>query len=362
MNAQARVDALQRRLDTENIPAIMISDVSNVRYLTGFENVFDDHANVALAVTPTLTIIYTDSRYAEAIEAAAAGTTWTLVVPRETLYIDLCEDLEREGIEYLAIESSVPYGRFKFICERFGGNVQAVDQWVEKLRQVKEAEEIDRIARAAALTDRAFDYLVRTLEPGMTELQIALAAEVFMRENGSEGVAFPIIAAGGPNSSRPHAQCTDRPISEGDFLTIDMGARVQGYCSDMTRTVVVGKASERQIDVYEAVRQANEAATLQVRGGLPGSQIDAVARELLVSKGYGEYFGHGLGHGVGLDVHELPRVGPSARDSVLAGSIITIEPGIYIPEFGGVRIEDLLVVEEGGYRVLSTSPRTLIEI
>ncbi|MHB9003208.1 MAG: M24 family metallopeptidase [Coriobacteriia bacterium] len=362
MKADARVDALRRLLDNEDVPAVMISDISNVRYLTGFEKVFDDHANAALVVTQDMTRIYTDSRYAEAIETAAAGTSWSLNVPKETLYINLCEDLEHEGIEYLAVESSVPHGRFKFISERFGGRVQAIDQWVEKLRQVKQPEEIERIARAAALTDRAFDHMVRTIEPGMTELQIALAAEVFMRENGSEGLAFPIIAAGGPNSSKPHAQCTDRPIAAGDFLTIDMGARVDGYCADMTRTVVVGHATERQIEVYEAVRQANEAATRQVRGGLPSSQIDAVARDLLQAKGFGDYFGHGLGHGVGLDVHELPAVGPSARDSVLAGSVITIEPGVYIPEFGGVRIEDLLVVEEGGYRVLSSSQRTLIEI
>lgn len=362
MRADARIEALRSRLANEEVPAFLITDVSNVRYITGFENVFDDHANVACVVTGDIARIYTDSRYAEAVESAAAGTSWSLVVPKETLYINLCDDLEKHGVDYLAVESSVAYGRFKFVSERFGGKVQAVDQWVEKLRQVKEAEEIERIARAAALTDSAFEYIVATLQPGMTEAQIALAIEVFMRENGSEGLAFPIIVASGPHSSRPHAQCTHRAIADGDFLTIDMGARVDGYCSDMTRTVVMGKASDRQMDVYEAVRQANEAATRYVRGGIPGLQIDAVARELLSQKGYGEYFGHGLGHGVGLDVHELPGVGPSSRDSVLAGSVITIEPGVYIPDFGGVRIEDLLVVEEGGYRVLSSSPRALIEI
>lgn len=362
MNADRRIAALRRRLAEAEIPALLITDISNVRYLTGFEDVFDDAANVALVLTAQGARLYTDSRYGEACEAAAEGSAWRVHVPADSIYATLCEELDSAGLAGLAIEASVPYGRFRFVSEKFGGRVEVIDGWVEEIRQVKEAGEVERVAAAAAIADRAFDHILGRLAPGVTEAQIALELEVFMRSNGSEGIAFEPIVASGPNSSRPHARVSSRAIEQGDFVTMDFGACVKGYRSDMTRTVVMGSASPRQIEVYEVVLAAQEAGIAAVKAGLPGMQIDAAARDVIVQRGYGEYFGHGLGHGVGLDIHELPSVSSKARPSVAAGSVITIEPGVYVPGFGGVRIEDLVLVEDGGCRVLSCAPKRLLEI
>lgn len=362
MIADRRIAALRRRLTDAELPAVLITDISNVRYLTGFEDVFDDMANVALVLTAQGARLYTDSRYGEACEAAATGTAWRVHVPSESIYATLCEELDSAGLSGLAIEASVPYGRFRFVSERFGGRVEVIDGWVEEIRQVKEAGEVERIAAAAAIADKAFDHILCRLAPGVTEAEIALELEVFMRSNGSEGVGFEPIVASGPNSSRPHARVSSRAIEVGDFVTMDFGACVKGYRSDMTRTVVVGSATPRQREIYEVVLAAQEAAIAAVKAGLPGMQIDAVARDTIAERGYGEYFGHGLGHGVGLDIHELPSVSSKARPSVQAGSVITIEPGVYVPGFGGVRIEDLVLVEDGGCRVLSCAPKRLLEI
>jgi len=362
MNADRRISALRRRLTDSGHQAVLITDVSNARYLTGFEDVFDDAANVALVITAQAARLYTDSRYSEACEAASVGTAWQVHVPRDSVYAQLCEELNDAGLEGLVLEASVPYGRFRFISEKFGGHVETVDGWVEEIRQVKEAGEIERIAAAAALGDRAFEHILGRLVPGVTESQIALELEVYMRTHGSVGVGFEPIVASGPNSSRPHARVTSRALEIGDFVTMDFGACVKGYRSDMTRTVVMGVADARQTEIYNVVLGAQEAAVRAVKAGLSGSQLDAVARDIITERGYGDYFGHGLGHGVGLDVHELPSVSSRARESISAGSVITIEPGVYVPGFGGVRIEDLVLVEDGGCRVLSCAPKHLMEI
>jgi Xaa-Pro aminopeptidase len=256
----------------------------------------------------------------------------------------------------------MPYGRFKFISEQFIGRVLVVEHLIEDLRQVKETAEIEAIERAAALTDAAFDHILGFVRAGMREVDVAVELEGFMRLSGSEGLAFDAIVASGPNSARPHAGVTDRVIGDGEFLKLDFGARVSGYCADMTRTVVVGRATAEHRRIYDAVLEANEAAIAGARAGMAGRDIDAIARTLLTARGFGENFGHGLGHGVGLAVHELPSVGRSARAAVRSGSVITIEPGVYLPGFGGVRIEDLVVVEDGGVRLLSHSPKQLIQV
>lgn len=362
MKAEARLEGLRRRLRDEEIPAILVTDVANLRYITGFEGVIDDGINAACLVSAETARFATDFRYAEAANKAAEGTPWTVSIPAEGVYIDLCRELREAGIGTIALESSVPYGRFRYISEQYGGDIRVVDSWVEELRQTKDAEEISRIEAAAALGDRAFEHILGFVRAGVTERDIALELEFFMRRNGSDGVAFPPIVASGPNSARPHAQVTDRVVESGDFVKMDFGARVDGYCSDMTRTVVVGKASERHREVYEAVLYANEKGLEAVRPGVPGMNIHQVAVDALTERGLAEHFGHGLGHGVGIEVHELPNLGPRGRDSVRTGAVVTVEPGVYLPGFGGVRIEDLVVVEEGGARLLTHSPKRLIEL
>lgn len=363
MNAEHRIAALRRRLVDEGLDAVLVTGAANMTYLTGFEGVIDRGINAACLLTPEVTRFYTDFRYAEAAETAAVGTPWVVRVAKESLYVELCLELKDEGIESLAVESSVPYGRFKFISEQFVGRVDAVHRWVEEIRQVKEPHEIERIAAAAQLGDQAFTHILEFIRPGVTERDVALELEFFMRRNGSDGVAFDPIVASGPNSARPHAQVSDRVIGADEFVKLDFGARIGGYCSDMTRTVVVGRASDRHREIYEAAIEANAIGLKAVRPGLPACEIDAAARDALTARGFGgEYFGHGLGHGVGLDVHELPSIGTISRDSVRIGSVITIEPGVYVQGFGGVRIEDLVVVEETGCRLLTHSTKELLEL
>lgn len=341
---------------------MLVCDPANVAYLTGFEGVFDGEPAHAVVIAADTLAIYSDSRYEEALRTRAAGSAWDVRIPARNLYDTLCTELAGSGVTALGIEESVPHGRFRFVSERFGGQVVAVDQWVEEVRQSKDPEEIRRIAAAQDLTDLAFEMAVDLVAEGAVERDVALELEVFMRRHGSDGVAFPPIVASGPNSALPHARATGRVIQRGDFVKMDFGARIDGYCADMTRTVVVGPASERQREVYEAVLAANLAGIAAVRAGVPGSVVDGAARAVLVERGLGETFRHSTGHGVGLDVHELPAVGPAATKSLVPGAVITVEPGSYLPGFGGVRIEDLVVVEDGGARVLSRTPKALLEL
>lgn len=362
MNAERRLAAFRRRLADEELAAALVTTPLNMRYLTGFEDVFDDGINAACLITAEVARFYTDARYSEAAARASESTPWVVRPPSNQLYVELCVELQAEGIDTLTLESDVPYARFKFVSEQFVGRVQIAYKWVEELRQIKEPAEIEAIERAAALADAAFDHVMGLLRPGMRELDVSLELDAYMRAHGSEGVAFDTIAASGSNSARPHARTTDRVLQVGDMLKMDFGARLDGYCSDMTRTVAIGKADDRLCEVHAAVLAANEAALGVVRGGLRARDADKAARDVLEARGFGEYFTHGLGHGVGLAVHERPAVNSRNPDSLRASSIITVEPGVYLPEWGGVRIEDLVVVESGGCRILSHAPKQLLEV
>lgn len=362
MNADARLVALRRRIAGEMSPAILVTARSNMAYLTGFDGVLDSGINAACLVTAEYARFYTDHRYAEAATAAAEGTGWEVRLQRENLYVELCDELLEDGISSLMLESSAPYGRFVFISEQFRGAVRVVNHYVEDLRQIKEAAEIERIAQAAAIADRGFDHILGHLAAGMTEAEVALELEFFMRRAGAEATAFDFIVASGPNGARPHAVPGDRRLQVGDLVILDFGARVGGYCSDMTRTVCIGAATDEQRRLFDAVLEANEAGLASVRGGMPCVEVDRAARDVLVGHGLGEVFTHGLGHGVGLDVHETPTVGPRSTHSLRVGNVVTIEPGVYVTGAAGVRIEDLVVVEESGHRCLTTAPKTLIEI
>lgn len=362
MIAEHRLATLRRLLVSEDMPSMVVSGVSNLRYLTGFDGVIDRGINAACLVTGDVALFYTDHRYSDVAMTAAEGTPWEVRVQRESLYVELCSDLKAMGVGTLAVEPSIPYGRFKFISEQFLGSVRVVDGWLDEIRQVKDEHEISRIAKAAEITDRAFEHILGFVRPGRTERDIALELEFFMRRNGSDGIAFDCIVASGPNSAHPHATVSDRAVQPGEFLKLDFGARVGGYCSDMTRTIVVGAPTDRHREIYSAVLAANEAGIAAVRAGVPARVVHEAARAVFEERGLAECFTHGLGHGVGLDVHEQPAVNAQNHNALLAGSTITIEPGVYVEGFGGARIEDMLVVEEGGCRVLSHSPKKLIEI
>ncbi|MBS3957639.1 MAG: aminopeptidase P family protein [Clostridiales bacterium] len=362
MTVGARVVALRERLVQVPLDAMFVTTVANVRYATGFADVFDDEAAVAALVTHDEAVLFTDSRYVEAVRSAADGTPWEVVLATGPLFEPALERIAASGTKALALESGLPYRRYRMIAERFEGRLEVLDDVIEQLREVKDAEETARIEAACALGDRAFDYVLGVLAPGLREIDVALELEVFMRRNGSEGLAFPSIVASGPHSSMPHAGVTHRVLEQGDVLTMDFGARIGGYCSDMTRTVVLGTATEEVRRVHAAVLEAQRTGVAGVAAGKTGIEIDAAARDALARVGLAEHFGHGLGHGVGLAVHELPSVSQRGERVVKAGSVITIEPGVYLQGRFGVRIEDCIVVEDGGCRVLTRSPAELIEL
>ena len=230
---------------------------------------------------------------------------------------------------------------------------------VEQLRAIKDEEELAALERAVALADEAFLAVARRVEPGWTEEQVAWEIEKYAREHGAEGLAFPTIVAAGEWGAMPHAYPRPRPIAEGEPIVIDMGVRVDGYCSDLTRTIVLGRPDDRLRQVFDIVLAAQLTAEELVRPGMKGEEAHLLAHNVIAEAGYGEQFGHGLGHGVGLLVHEAPRLAKRSQDELKPGMTFTIEPGIYIPGWGGVRIEDIVVLEETGARVLSRAPKLL---
>jgi Xaa-Pro aminopeptidase len=364
MVASARTAKLRERLVAENTDAVAITSVANIAYCTGWSGVFDDEPAHVVLVGAAGAAIFTDGRYIEALRTAARGTEWQVRLVTDWLVQAVAEELRAVGATRLALETSLSHARFEGFSAAHSGDVIEATGWVEELRATKDSEEISAIEAAQALTDSAFRHIVEdgVVCAGALERDIALELEFFMRKEGSEGVAFPPIVASGPNSALPHAVPSERKLAEGDFVVLDFGARVGGYCSDMTRTVVIGNATSRHREIYDAALEANRVGIAAVAAGRPGREIDAEARAVIAERGFGEYFGHGLGHGVGLEVHERPGLGPRSEAPVPLGAVVTIEPGIYVPGYGGVRIEDLAVVQEGGARVLTRSTKELLEL
>lgn len=362
MIATTRLDALRCRLAADGAGAVLITLPSSLRYVTGFEGVIDDGINAAALVTADGARFFTDGRYIEAARAAAIGGEWEIVPQRENLYADVSERMNALVLDTVLMESAAPHQRFLKVGESFSGTVRPVDDYVEEIRIVKEPAEIEHIAEAASIADAGFQHLLEYITVGATERQIAIELEFFMRTHGSEEMPFAPIVASGPQGARPHAIPGERRVKRGDLIVLDFGARVGGYCSDMTRTVAVGQAGDRDRELYEAVLAANEAGLAAVRAGVAAFDVDKAARDVLVERGLGDLFTHGLGHGVGLDIHELPTVGPRSKAVLDVGNVITIEPGVYMEGLAGVRIEDLVVVEELGRRRLTNAPKELIEL
>lgn len=349
-----RLEGLRRALGEHQVDAFMITRPENRAYMSGFTG-----SAGWLIITADKAFLITDFRYFEQATAQAPDFE---VIKQGTLVTDtLREVLERAGVQRLAFEKEyVTYADYERYRERLGVDLQPVDGAVEKLRLVKDSGEVDAIRQAAAIGDKAFRRILDFLRPGLREDEVALELEFQMRKAGATGLAFDIIVASGPRSSLPHGRASDRVIQEGDFVKMDFGCVFNGYCSDMTRTVVMGEPDEKQREIYDIVLEAQVAAVKAVRPGLTGKELDEVARKIIADHGYGDKFGHGLGHGVGRMVHEGPRVSSLGEDPLQPGNVITIEPGIYLPGWGGVRIEDLVVVTESGAEILTGSPKELI--
>lgn len=353
---QMKVLLRERKLD-----AVLAACPANIRYLSGFAG-----TESYLYVSEKRGVILTDSRYTLQAEEEGKGCE-VRTIRRDLGYGKLLAQLlKEEQVENLGFEEdAMLYGTVRELQQEAG---LPPERWrmlgdaLSSFRKIKSPEELDRMERAERIGDEAFSYILNELKPGVTELQIAAKLEYFMRSHGAEGTSFDTIVASGYHSAMPHAVPTEKPLENGDFVTMDFGCRYQGYCSDMTRTVVIGKADPRQKEIYQIVLEAQQAALEGLRPGMTGTEGDRLARDVIEKAGYGEYFGHGLGHSVGLEIHEKPALSTRDEAVLLPGMIETVEPGIYIPGFGGVRIEDMVVLTETGIRNLTTSPKELIEL
>jgi len=349
-----RIALLRAEMTQREVDAFLISQQENRYYLSGF-----DGSDGYLLITPDTAIVATDFRYTE--QARQQAPQFNIFEIKGRLADWLVQLISGHNIQHLGFESAGMtvslFGQVVRILQNSLPRIELIplENLVENLRAVKDPEEIQKIAKAAEISDRAIDTVTAKLKPGTTERELSWELERFMRESGSGVMPFDIIVAAGPNGAMAHHSPSERPIAAGEPVVIDMGARFDHYCSDLTRTICLGKADAQFKKIYETVRLAQESAINGITAGLSGVQADALARNVIAQAGYGDKFGHGLGHGVGLNVHDtLPRLSPLATPDPLAdGMVFSIEPGIYLSDWGGVRIEDLAVLENGKVKLLS---------
>lgn len=354
-----RMERLMRCMEEQKVDAILVADGCNMRYLSGFSG-----ETGYLYISDKHKVILTDSRYTTQAKEESTEFEVQEISNSEGYPVLIAQLIKEDNTASLGFEEQVMiYGdvvelQKKLLPVEWKGLGNALNH----LRMIKTKEELEYIARAEQIGDEAFSHILTILRPGITELEVAAELESYMKRNGASGLAFDTIAASGYHSAMPHATPSEKKLEYGDFLTMDYGCKYKGYCADMTRTVVIGKASEQQKEIYQIVLEAQLAALDKIRAGLTGAEVDKVSRDIIRNAGYGDYFGHGLGHSVGLFIHEEPRISPMGQIVLQPGMTATIEPGIYVPGIGGVRIEDLVAVTEGGHKNLTSSPKKLIEI
>lgn len=364
---------MEKILLAKKLDGILVSSPANMRNSAGFRG------EGIVFISRHRPLVFTDSRYT--IAAKEECPEAEVIQYKKNIYenwlTELMERLGREAVAAMSIgyeDETMTVQTYQMIlalCKKHKlehMTLVPLHKGLDQLRQVKTGQEILNIEKAEKIGDRAFTRIVekirecRSRGENLTEKQVAAYLEFYMKEMGAEGTSFGTIAASGLHSSMPHAIPTDKVLEEGDFLTMDFGCRVNGYCSDMTRTVVIGKAVERQKEIYDVVLRAQTAAIQAVKPGIKGCEVDAVARDIIREAGYGDCFGHSLGHSVGLMIHETPCFSPKDETVLELGMVITVEPGIYVEGFGGVRIEDVVAVTEDGCRNLTRSPKELMEL
>ncbi len=351
-----RIERLRERLTLDDKTCAVVSREVNLFYLTGFTG-----SSAVLYVDGQQAVLLTDFRYLQ--QAKSQVPAGVRVLDHESRVADILRsllpgDMRRAGFE--SKDSHLFWKTLRAMARPAGVRLFELDDALLDMRTRKDPGEVEQIRRAAAIADEAFGFLLEEIRPGMTENHLALALEFFMRQKGASGLSFPTIMASGSRSALPHGTSSDKIIEFGDLLVMDYGCVVNRYCSDMTRTVAVGDITSRQQAVYETVLEAQEEALLLVRPGISVRELDARARQVIDGAGYGPFFGHALGHGVGLEIHELPAVSSRTGTILEEGMVITIEPGVYLEGSGGVRIEDLVLVTATGGERLSRSPKELV--
>ena len=348
-----RVERLRQRLQELDLEALFVTNAVNRRYLSGFTG-----SAGYLVITMQEALLITDFRYREQAPQQAAG--FRVIEHTGNPAVTIAETLRELGIRRIGFEQhDVSYADYQSYAKEFGIEMVPADQLVEQLRMTKDEEELKLIQEACDLVDRTYEHMLGFIRPGMTERDVALELEFFMRAHGADGPSFDTIVASGVRSSLPHGAASEKVLEPGDFVTLDFGAYMNGYCSDITRTVVLGPLSDRHREIYEIVLEAQLLALERIKPGMTGQEADRIARDFIASRGYGEQFGPGLGHGLGMEVHEQPRLARTGSIVLEPGMVVTIEPGIYIPGFGGVRIEDDALVTETGLKRLTKSTKEL---
>ncbi|MBO0419648.1 M24 family metallopeptidase [Vagococcus fluvialis] len=349
-----RVNNLREQMKSEGISSFLITSPYNLRYLTGFTGT----TGLALIGLEEAFFI-TDFRYTEQAAKQCVGFE---IVKNVGPILEVVADLvESKNIENLGFEESfVPFKQYVELEGLLEVDLIPVSGMVEELREVKDEEEIAIVEKACEIADKAFSHILTYIKPGMTEIQVANELDFYMRSLGASSVSFETIVASGLRSAMPHGVASEKVIEQGDMITIDFGCYYNGYVSDMTRTISLGEPSDKLREIYNVVKEAQQKVLDVAKPGMTGVELDAVARDYIASKGYGEAFGHSTGHGIGLEIHEGPNVSKLAEKAFVPGNIITNEPGIYLPGIGGVRIEDDMLVTENGIKRLTHSEKELI--
>ncbi|MCP8967065.1 Xaa-Pro dipeptidase [Ectobacillus ponti] len=349
-----KLQALRASFGQAGIDGLLITNGYNRTYMTGFTGT----AGVAL-ISADRALFITDFRYMEQAEKQAAG--YEIVQHTGLISEEVAKQAKELGIGKLGFEQdSLTYSEYQVYKGQAEAELVPVSGLVEKLRLIKTHDEIKILKEAAQIADAAFSHILTYISPGRTELGVSNELEFFMRKQGAASSSFNIIVASGYRSALPHGVASDKVIEKGDFVTLDFGAYYKGYCSDLTRTVAVGEPSPELKKIYEIVLEAQLRGVNGIRAGITGKQADALTRDYITEQGYGQYFGHSTGHGIGLQIHEGPSLSVRSDMPLEPGMVVTVEPGIYVPQLGGVRIEDDVLVTGEGNEILTSSPKELI--
>jgi Xaa-Pro aminopeptidase len=350
---EARVERARKLVTTAGVDAVLVFGVTSMRYLAGFTG-----SDGVLAVAGDGQWLLCDGRYTT--QASQEAASWQIAEYRRKLD-GITELVARQGWHRVGFDADhIPHAFYRALAEALQGQeLVPLEGGLDELRSIKSAEEILLITETCVLASRAFEALFPMIRPGARERDLALELEILMKRAGADEKAFDFIVASGERGALPHGKASDRYLEAGDLVTFDFGARYHGYHSDETVTVAVGRVTERQQEVHRVVLEAHDQAIQAVRPGVSCRELDGIARSHIESHGYGGWFGHGLGHGIGLEIHESPTLSSRSDHVVQEGMVFTVEPGVYIPGWGGVRIEDTVEVTAAGCRVLTQVPKTL---
>lgn len=359
-----RIEKLRQQMQTAQLDAFLVTDPVNIKYLSGFSG---DTAGVQL-VTADHNWIVTDSRFEQYL--AEELPDQENIITRNYLGT-VCELVQKLKIKRLAFENTIGFTEYAFLKDNAACELVPENEVIEWNRTVKSPDELTKIRKACQLADQGYQFILGTIHPGVTEIEMSNELDYFMKKHGAQGASFETIFASGENTVKPHATASDKVIENGAPVTLDFGYYVDDYTSDMTRTFGVGPQSDKFKEIYEVVLAAQKKTIEAVKEGATPQELDHAGRQYITDQGYGEYFNHGMGHGIGLDIHENPYIsrsvdnapaGQFALDHFVANQILTIEPGIYIPGVGGVRIEDDVLVTKDGYEILTHAPKNYQEV